>query len=158
MDSVDTRLDRRVGTPGSGWHWGKYLACKPACLANVSSGVIGSWAQSWKILLAYGSCECYILDDHERDMCTRTSGWGRPCSWALIDQGRLGFPYIWSTSLVIWVYRSSESIKRPSMSKRHARMRGVLAFILTEWPPVLNSELYVLLFQRHGGLLSIYNL
>ena len=58
VDWVDTRLDRRAGTPGSGWHWGKYLACKPACLAKVSSGVMGSWAQSWKILLAYGSCEC----------------------------------------------------------------------------------------------------
>ena len=57
----------------------------------------------------------------------RTSGWGLPCSCALIDQGRMGLPYFWRISFVIMEYKSSESINKPSMSKRHARMRGRLS-------------------------------
>lgn len=56
----------------------------------------------------------------------RTVGPGRPWSWALMCHGRLGLPYSLRTSLVHMVYLSSESIKRPSMSKRHALMVGSL--------------------------------
>lgn len=66
-----------------------------------------------------------------------TSGCGRPCSWALIDQGSEGLPYIARTSFVIMVYLSSESINRPSMSKRHARMRGSLIY-LSIYGPLTN--------------------
>lgn len=38
--------------------------------------------------------------------------------------GRSGRPYSRRTSFVQIVYRSSESMRRPSMSKRHARIAG----------------------------------
>jgi hypothetical protein len=44
-------------------------------------------------------------------------------------QGRSGLPYFRKVSLVHTVYRSSESIKRPSMSKRHARIAGGLCLV-----------------------------
>jgi len=53
-----------------------------------------------------------------------TSGPGRPCICALMFQGRSGLPYSWSSSLVQIVYKSSESMSSPSMSKRQARMGG----------------------------------
>lgn len=43
-----------------------------------------------------------------------------------MDHGSIGFPNSWRMELVISVYLSSESIRRPSMSKRQARTRGRL--------------------------------
>ena len=57
----------------------------------------------------------------------RTSGPGRPCSCALMCHGRSGLPNSRRTWLVQMVYRSSESIKRPSISNRHALIAGGLA-------------------------------
>jgi hypothetical protein len=47
-------------------------------------------------------------------------------------QGRSGLPYFRRVSLVHTVYRSSESIKRPSISKRHARTGGGLGLVLAK--------------------------
>lgn len=41
-----------------------------------------------------------------------------------IDHGMSGLPYLFRTALVAKVYFSSESIKSPSMSNRHARTGG----------------------------------
>jgi hypothetical protein len=50
-------------------------------------------------------------------------------------QGRSGLPYFRRVSLVHTVYRSSESIKRPSMSKRHALIAGGLGLVSARgWP------------------------
>ena len=43
-----------------------------------------------------------------------------------IDHGMSGLPYLFRTALVAKVYFSSESIKSPSMSNRHARTGGKL--------------------------------
>lgn len=56
----------------------------------------------------------------------RTVGPGLPCICALMFHGRSGFPYSRKTAFVQMVYLSSESIRRPSMSKRQARMAGSL--------------------------------
>jgi hypothetical protein len=60
-------------------------------------------------------------------------------------QGRSGLPYFRRVSLVHTVYRSSESIKRPSMSKRHARMAGGLCLV-----SVRHYDTYR---DKHTGLL-----
>lgn len=54
--------------------------------------------------------------------------------------GRSGLPYFRRVSLVHTVYKSSESIKRPSMSKRHARTGGSLGLALAEEHDRLESE------------------
>jgi hypothetical protein len=57
-----------------------------------------------------------------------TSGPGRPCSCDLMFHGSSGLPNSRRTSFVQIVYLSSESMRRPSMSKRHARMTGRFDF------------------------------
>lgn len=57
---------------------------------------------------------------------------GRPCIFALIDHGIGSRPYFARIVLVHIVYLSSESIRRPSMSKRHARTGGKLKKLLAK--------------------------
>lgn len=79
-------------------------------------------------VLVWGMCMMMMMMMRRREekRGVRTVGPGRPWSWALMCHGRLGLPYSLRTSLVHMVYLSSESIKRPSMSKRHALMVGSL--------------------------------
>ena len=51
---------------------------------------------------------------------------GRPCNFALMDQGKGGLLYLERMALVQMVYLSSESRRSPSMSKRQARIGGRL--------------------------------
>lgn len=46
-----------------------------------------------------------------------------------MDHGSEGFPYSCRMEFVMAVYLSSESMRSPSISKRHARTGGRLAFV-----------------------------
>lgn len=116
-----------------------------ASKGNISAAVVQSVGEirreRWVVVPTRGICGQPALSSARRLItgvgCSPTSGPGRPCSWALMFQGRSGFPYFRNVSLVHSVYRSSESIKRPSMSKRHARMAGsddaIFAVVVMCW-------------------------
>ena len=53
-----------------------------------------------------------------------TCGPGRPINWAFISAGRGPFPWEARNLFVTSEYMRSESIRRPSMSKRQARTFG----------------------------------
>ena len=123
---------------------GKYCRCLADCFSRNSSREMGSWAHWWKILPAC-SQECSYQHrllrstSSARLVCAvfHTSGPGRPCNCALIFHGRSGLPYSCKISFVHIVYRSSESMSRPSISKRQARIGGRL--VLWRWRSVVVS-------------------